>query len=187
MQHPCYRSPSNFLKPFFLTGQIPTSLGNCTKLTKLWLHANQLTGKCMIHHTLLPRKVTIFFYWQGAIPVSLGNCVNLAHLYLSRNKLTGKCVIRATILPQILLSPSFWQVEFQMHLEIASNWRTLIFTEINLKVNCSIRVHFSLDFLQVIVFSQENYRFPSSKWRRKESRFTWSAMLASTCQPTLEI
>ena len=33
---------------FFLTGEIPVSLGNCVNLTKLFLNQNKLKGKCII-------------------------------------------------------------------------------------------------------------------------------------------
>jgi hypothetical protein len=94
----CTFSPRFFLV-LFLTGPIPDALGKCIKLTGLDFGRNQLTGKCSIPHTLLPRKVTSLFFLTGAIPVTLGNCINLVHLYLSSNKLTGKCMIHHSILP----------------------------------------------------------------------------------------
>jgi hypothetical protein len=49
---------------FFLTGAIPSSLGNCVNLTTLVLSNNRLTG-CMTHHTVLPRKVTSSVFDRG--------------------------------------------------------------------------------------------------------------------------
>jgi hypothetical protein len=46
--------PRNFAESFFLTGQIPESLGNCIKLERLDLSFNNLEGKCIIHTTILP-------------------------------------------------------------------------------------------------------------------------------------
>ena len=46
---------------FWQVCQIPSSLGNCTKLTKVWLEKNQLTGYFSIRHNLSPRKVTSLF------------------------------------------------------------------------------------------------------------------------------
>ncbi|XP_058071005.1 probable LRR receptor-like serine/threonine-protein kinase At3g47570 [Magnolia sinica] len=51
-----------------LSGQIPSSIGNITRLVKLYLD-----GNCL----------------QGSIPLSLGNCRHLETLVLSRNKLNG--------------------------------------------------------------------------------------------------
>jgi Leucine-rich repeat (LRR) protein len=78
-----------FLLLFFLTGEIPTSLGNCIQLTKLWLNDNQLTGECVIQHVGLPSKLQVFFL-TGKIPDSLGNCTKLTTLHLFQNRLEGK-------------------------------------------------------------------------------------------------
>ena len=93
-----------FLKVIVLKGQIPKSLGNCTKLTQLWLGNNQLTGKCMIRVHFSLEFLSVVFFLTGEIPVSLGNCIKLEWLDLSSNKLEGKCIIHTTILPGNLLS-----------------------------------------------------------------------------------
>ena len=51
-----------------MTGSIPSTLGNLTSLTNLWLNNNQLTG---------------------SIPSELGDLTNLTQLYLNNNQLTG--------------------------------------------------------------------------------------------------
>ena len=52
-----------------LSGTLPASLGNLTKLTRLSLARNQLTGE---------------------IPEELGNLASLRYLYLNNNQLTGE-------------------------------------------------------------------------------------------------
>ena len=52
-----------------MSGQVPSELGNLTKLTTLYLGSNQLTG---------------------SIPTELGDLTALTHLYLSVNQLTGR-------------------------------------------------------------------------------------------------
>jgi hypothetical protein len=54
LSYPCTLLPRNFAGSFFLTGEIPVSLGNCINLTVLRLDYNKLQGKCSIHTTLLP-------------------------------------------------------------------------------------------------------------------------------------
>ena len=49
------------LQVFFLTGEIPLSLGKCVNLIVLELRRNKLTGKCTIHHTRVTSSVVIFF------------------------------------------------------------------------------------------------------------------------------
>ena len=57
----CTFSLRIFYSYFFLTGPIPDALGKCIKLWLLDLRSNQLTGKCMIHHTKL-LKCHLGFY-----------------------------------------------------------------------------------------------------------------------------
>ena len=102
-QYPYTLLPRNFAESFFLTGQIPESLGNCIKLEVLKLHSNKLQGKCSIRlHFCLEILLNPFFL-KGQIPESLGNCTKLTQLCLDGNQLTGKCMIRATDRPQISL------------------------------------------------------------------------------------
>jgi hypothetical protein len=49
--------PQISLIHFFLTGEIPASLGNCIKLKTLWLHRNQLTGERVVYATLSPENL----------------------------------------------------------------------------------------------------------------------------------
>lgn len=51
-----------------LTGEIPTELGDCLDLAKLFLQENNLTGE---------------------IPASLGRCTKVEELYLDNNQLSG--------------------------------------------------------------------------------------------------
>ena len=84
-------------------GQIPKSLGNCTKLIRLCLEGNQLTGKCMIrvHFSLDFLKS---FFLAGQIPKSIGNCKGLKELGLAGNQLEGILSHPKTLLPENLHS-----------------------------------------------------------------------------------
>ena len=54
LSHPCTFEPRifTFLLSFFLTGEIPASLGNCVKLDWLNLASNELEGKCSVRATI---------------------------------------------------------------------------------------------------------------------------------------
>ena len=89
---PVYTSASNVYKCFFLTGPIPSSLGNCVNLTHLHLSQNQLTGKCVNDPSCcFALNFSQSLFLTGPIPDTLGKCIKLEHLYLHENQLTGKC------------------------------------------------------------------------------------------------
>ena len=75
-----------------LTGGVPASLGKCTKLKKLMLHANQLSGRipdelgqCGELEMLQLQTNQLV----GGVPASLGKCIKLKSLQLYKNQLDG--------------------------------------------------------------------------------------------------
>ncbi len=76
-----------------LTGQIPSELGNLTKLQKLSLCWNQLTGPIPSELGQLNQLKTLFLFGNqltGEIPKELGQLTELQNLYLEHNQLTGE-------------------------------------------------------------------------------------------------
>ena len=80
-----------------LTGGVPASLGNCTKLKKLFLYENQLEGpipdelgQCGALENLELQENRL----TGGVPASLGKCAKLTKLLLHANQLEG--VVPAT-------------------------------------------------------------------------------------------
>ena len=76
-----------------LTGEIPTELGNLTRLQSLDLHDNELTGDIPSELGDLTRLQYLLLYdnkLTGEIPSELGNLTRLTYLYLDSNKLTGE-------------------------------------------------------------------------------------------------
>ena len=76
-----------------LTGEIPTELGNLTRLQSLDLHDNELTGEIPSELGNLTRLQFLILYdndLTGEIPSELGNLTRLTYLYLDSNKLTGE-------------------------------------------------------------------------------------------------
>ena len=75
-----------------LTGTIPSTLGNLTGLTNLWLGSNQLTGTIPPELGNLTRLSQLDLRnnrLTGSIPTQLGNLTGMKYLYLSENQLTG--------------------------------------------------------------------------------------------------
>jgi hypothetical protein len=179
---PCTFSPLFFLSRFFLTGEIPVSLGNCVNMTRLILEDNKLTGKCMIHHTKLLQISIILFFLIGQIPKSLGNCIKLEVLNLYSNKLQGKCSTRHTKLLQISIILFFLIGPIPESLGNCIKLKFLDLSSNKLEGKCSIHhtklLHFSLQ-KQIgrclsYPFTFEPRIFDKSLFfDRKNSRFTW--------------
>ncbi|MCO5607426.1 hypothetical protein L7F22_061622 [Adiantum nelumboides] len=75
-----------------LTGTIPSSLGNCTRLVALQLSINALSGHIPSEIGILGQLQSLLLAknrLEGAIPSSLGMCRNLIELDLNSNDLTG--------------------------------------------------------------------------------------------------
>ncbi|MDE5107224.1 MAG: leucine-rich repeat domain-containing protein, partial [Trichodesmium sp. St17_bin3_1_1] len=76
-----------------LTGEIPSELGNLSKLQYLYLYNNQLTGEIPRGLVKLSNLKNLYLYnnkLTGEIPGELINLSSLDHLYLNNNKLTGE-------------------------------------------------------------------------------------------------
>eukprot|EP00253_Pinus_taeda_P013108 PITA_13108 len=75
-----------------LSGRIPPTLSNCTKLSTLFLSSNYFTGTIP---TVFGRLVKLeqldlsYNSLTGSIPPTLSNCTKLWTLFLSSNKFTG--------------------------------------------------------------------------------------------------
>ncbi len=81
-----------FLGANQLTGPIPSSLGNLTELQHLYLDSNQLTGPIPRELGNLTDLTQLYLnsnQLTGSIPSSLGNLTELQHLYLDDNQLSG--------------------------------------------------------------------------------------------------
>ena len=75
-----------------LTGNIPTELGNLTKLTRLNLARNQLTGTIPAALGKLTNLTTLYLWdnqLAGTVPAALGKLTNLKALWIPDNQLTG--------------------------------------------------------------------------------------------------
>ena len=75
-----------------LTGTIPSSLGNLSELTSLFLHRNQLTGSLPSSLGGLSKLEVLSLggnQFTGQIPSSLGGLSNLTGMYLWGSELTG--------------------------------------------------------------------------------------------------
>jgi Leucine-rich repeat (LRR) protein len=73
-----------------LTGTIPSSIGDLTSLTLLWLGSNQLTGSIPSEIWELTNLTQLSFYnnqLTGSIPSEVGQLINLMSLSLNRNQL----------------------------------------------------------------------------------------------------
>jgi len=76
-----------------LTGEIPSELGNLSKLKRLYLYGNQLTGEIPSELGNLSRLEYLYLSENsltGSIPKELGNLSNLMDLGLFENSLTGE-------------------------------------------------------------------------------------------------
>lgn len=75
-----------------LTGEIPSSLGNCLSLATLDLSFNSLTGKIppeIGKLSVLQQLSLNSNYLEGLIPEEIGNCTRLQQLELFDNQLVG--------------------------------------------------------------------------------------------------
>ena len=78
--------------PIALRGQIPSELGNLTKLEGLFLDGNQLSGTIPpeLGNLVNLRRLNLRYNkLSGRIPSDLGNLTNLAYLRINGNQLTG--------------------------------------------------------------------------------------------------
>jgi len=81
------------LQQFGLTGSIPDSIGNFTRLNYLRLSFNQLTGNIPASIGNLKQLSLLYLHFNqlsGPIPDTLGFLQNLKYLYLRNNALTGR-------------------------------------------------------------------------------------------------
>ena len=84
---------------------IPSSIGNLTNLTGLWLDGNQLIGEIPAEIGNLTNLTHLSLgdnHHTGEIPSEIGNLTNLTTFNLSYNKLTGEippevCTLMASI------------------------------------------------------------------------------------------
>ncbi|KAF2943145.1 hypothetical protein DAI22_02g044700 [Oryza sativa Japonica Group] len=77
-----------------LSGELPSSLGDCTNLVTINLRRNKLTGElAKVNYSNLPNLKTLDFasnHFTGTIPESIYSCSNLTWLRLSSNRLHGQ-------------------------------------------------------------------------------------------------
>ncbi|OAY69019.1 Phytosulfokine receptor 1 [Ananas comosus] len=76
-----------------LTGGLPPSLSNCSRLTTISLRNNSLRGTIDLNFTALPKLNTLNLgtnLFSGSIPSDLPNCTQMQILSLSRNNLAGE-------------------------------------------------------------------------------------------------
>jgi len=81
------------LQQFGLTGSIPDSIGNFTRLSYLRLSFNQLNGKIPDSIGNLKQLSLLYLHFNqmsGPIPDTLGDLHNLKYLYLRNNALSGR-------------------------------------------------------------------------------------------------
>jgi Leucine-rich repeat (LRR) protein len=73
-----------------LQGNLPESIGNLTKLTKLYLYS-YFTGSIpeTIGNLVNLEELTLSHGFSGTIPESIGNLTKLTHLYIGSNDITG--------------------------------------------------------------------------------------------------
>jgi len=75
-----------------LTGPIPSEIGKCVSLQRLYLHDNELTGNIPAEIGNLVELTNLYFYGNqinGSIPVEIGKLTKLTHIWGFRNMLTG--------------------------------------------------------------------------------------------------
>ncbi|CAL5432222.1 unnamed protein product [Camellia sinensis] len=76
-----------------IEGSIPISLGNCTNLQQIYLDYNHLTGAIPYQIFGLSSLISLSLnqnYLTGLLPQEVGNLKNLGGLYVSKNKLFGE-------------------------------------------------------------------------------------------------
>ncbi len=89
-----------------LSGSMPPSLGNLTKLTQLSLSDNNLTGPIPTQLGNLANLTTLYLHTNqlsGMIPATLGNLQYLQELYLGGNQLSGQIPATLGSLPALTL------------------------------------------------------------------------------------
>ncbi|KAF8083123.1 hypothetical protein N665_0791s0020 [Sinapis alba] len=93
-----------------LTGTLPYSLGKLSGLGLLSVYSNRLSGKIPSFIGNISRLVKLYFdnnSFEGIIPPSLGNCSSLLHLNMAHNKLTGAIpheIMQITLLVSLRMS-----------------------------------------------------------------------------------
>ncbi len=100
----------------FFAGPIPESIGNCIKLTSVFLYSNQLTGKST-YYNFASRKLN-FHNFAGPVPESIGDCIKLKSLDLSSNQLTGKsktAIFLPTMIKFLLFRRSYSRINKKSH------------------------------------------------------------------------